>query len=604
MLKGIKKKGIKAKNTGSKTFIKALKRNDKAFASKFGKLLFNSIAKKMAFVFSISIITLGFLIVFILQKSIHFSNEYNRLVDNVFYINEVRVNIIYQPNKILNSCLVGDDIETGSHLKNAKEFLTFLDELKAEIEKDQKYYGNLGAISSVRTPTETYMAYMQEIYDRSVDGKFPPVDPEIQKIVRDMGVEGGKISNGLSGLLTLELERSRDLKQEVEKNFNMMIIICAVMFVFAITVSIILFILFIRRITTSFRELKTELLYVSEGDLSREQVNIRSNDEVEELAYNFNTMSDNLRKVIANVKKAAIEIKDVVAVVTKSTYENEKGSENISQAIENMTHSIDGQRAETNNAISIMKEIKNISQDVNIKVNDISLSAANALEKTKIGNVKLSEYIVHLKDVNVTMEEAVKVLEVLVTQAREMNNILDLIRGISEQTNLLSLNASIEAARAGSAGRGFSVVADEIRKLSDSSKELVDQIANIIEAIQLSMNNMTQKLANSRGELEKSNDMANVVMGSFNDIRDANEVECAMVMEIKRMMEELLAGVANIAESMERIENATNENTLASQDISATVEEETANLQEVSGRMELLEALTKNLEELVMKFKL
>ena len=202
------------------------------------------------------------------------------------------------------------------------------------------------------------------------------------------------------------------------------------------------------------------------------------------------------------------------------------------------------------------------------------------------------------------MEEAVKVLEVLVTQAREMNNILDLIRGISEQTNLLSLNASIEAARAGSAGRGFSVVADEIRKLSDSSKELVDQIANIIEAIQLSMNNMTQKLANSRGELEKSNDMANVVMGSFNDIRDANEVECAMVMEIKRMMEELLAGVANIAESMERIENATNENTLASQDISATVEEETANLQEVSGRMELLEALTKNLEELVMKFKL
>ena len=227
------------------------------------------------------------------------------------------------------------------------------------------------------------MAYMQEIYDRSVDGKFPPVDPEIQKIVRDMGVEGGKISNGLSGLLTLELERSRDLKQEVEKNFNMMIIICAVMFVFAITVSIILFILFIRRITTSFRELKTELLYVSEGDLSREQVNIRSNDEVEELAYNFNTMSDNLRKVIANVKKAAIEIKDVVAVVTKSTYENEKGSENISQAIENMTHSIDGQRAETNNAISIMKEIKNISQDVNIKVNDISLSAANALKRPK-----------------------------------------------------------------------------------------------------------------------------------------------------------------------------------------------------------------------------
>jgi len=599
MLKGIKNKiKVRTKKPGSDI------KNEKSYVDKARKILLNSIAKKIAFVFSISIVIFGFLIVFILLKSIQFSNEYNNLADNVFRINEIRVNIISQPNKILNSCLVGDDLETGSHMESAKGILSFLDKLKAEIETDQKYYGNLGAINAVRTPAEKYIAYIQDIYDRSVDGKYPPVDPDIQKIVWDMGVEGGKISENLSSLLTLELGRSADLQQEVRKNFNMLIIICAVMFVFAVTVSIILFILFIRRITTSIRELKTELLYVSEGDLSREQVNIRSNDEVEELAYNFNIMSDNLRKVIANVKKAAIEIKDVVVVVTKSTYENEKGSENISQALENMTHSIDDQRAETYNAISIMREIKNISQDVNIKVNDISVSAANALEKTKIGNVKLSEYMVHLKDVNVTMEEAVKVLEVLVTQAREMNNILDLIRGISEQTNLLSLNASIEAARAGSAGRGFSVVADEIRKLSDSSKELVDQIANIIEAIQLSMNNMTQKLANSRGELEKSNDMANVVMGSFNDIRDANEVECAMVMEIKRMMEELLAGVANIAVSMERIENAANENTLASQDISATVQEETANLQEVSGRMELLEALTKNLEELVMKFKL
>lgn len=269
-----------------------------------------------------------------------------------------------------------------------------------------------------------------------------------------------------------------------------------------------------------------------------------------------------------------------------------------------MAQSMDNQRAETNNAIVIMNDIKKITQDVNIKVSDISLSAANALEKTEVGNVKLSEYMVQLRDVNMATEEVVQVLEVLVKQAQEMNNILDLIRGISDQTNLLSLNASIEAARAGNAGRGFSVVADEIRKLSDTSKELVEQIANIIDAIQLSMNNMTRKLADNREELEKSNDMAKVVMGSFNDIKDANEVECAMVSEIKKMMEELFAGVVNIAESMERIENATNENTIASQDISATVQEETANLQEVSSRMEMLEELTKNLEDLVLKFKL
>ena len=315
-------------------------------------------------------------------------------------------------------------------------------------------------------------------------------------------------------------------------------------------------------------------------------------------------MSDNLKSIISNVRKAALEIKEVTQVVTRTTIENEKGSENIAFALENMARSMDDQRAETDNALIMMKDIQKISQDVNEKVSDISVSAANALEKAEIGNVKLSEYMVQLKDVNATMEEVVQVSEAFVKQTHEMNSILDSIRDISNQTNLLSLNASIEAARAGDAGRGFAVVADEIRKLSDSSEELVEKIAKIVNSIQLSLTEMKQKLSNGLSELEKSNDMANITMGSFRDIKDANDVECAMALDIKRMMEELFKGITDIAESMAQIENATNENTVVSQDISATVEEETANLEEVASKMGFLEDLTKNLEDLVLKFKL
>lgn len=147
-------------------------------------------------------------------------------------------------------------------------------------------------------------------------------------------------------------------------------------------------------------------------------------------------------------------------------------------------------------------------------------------------------------------------------------------------------------------------MADEIRKLSDSSEELVEKIAKIVNSIQLSLTEMKQKLSNGLSELEKSNDMANITMGSFRDIKDANDVECAMALDIKRMMEELFKGITDIAESMAQIENATNENTVVSQDISATVEEETANLEEVASKMGFLEDLTKNLEDLVLKFKL
>lgn len=594
----------KIKNPKKKMGIKKSVTNKESYIPITRKSFFNSIAKKIAFVFSISIIIFGLLIGFILSKSIQFNNEYNNLVNNIFQINEMKVNIISQPNKIMNSCLVGDDLTTGSQMESAQKILTFLDKLKAELETDKKYFGNLGAINAVRSPAEKYIAYIQQIYDMGVDGKYPSVTPEIQKIVKDMGVEGGQISNNLSSLLTLELARSADVQQEIEKDFKALIALCIIIFALAVIVSVILFVIIIRRITTSIKKLKNELKQMSEGDLSRENVHISSNDEVEELAHNFNIMSENLKKIISNVRNAATEIKEAAEAVTKTTIENEKGSENIAFALENMAKSMDDQQSETDKTIVLMKEIKDISQDVNDKVSDISVSATNALDKAEIGNVKLSEYMVQLKDVNTTMEEVVQASDVFVKQINEMNSILDLIRGISNQTNLLSLNASIEAARAGEAGRGFAVVADEIRKLSDSSEELVGQIATIVNTLQSSMNDMTRKLANSREELDKSNDMAKITMGSFGDIKDANCVECEMVLDIKRMMQELFTGVTNIVDSMERIEKATSENTMASQDISATVEEETANLEEVAGRMEQLKNLTNNLEDLVLKFKL
>lgn len=571
---------------------------------KISDLFWNSIGKKIALVFLFSVVVLVFLIVFILLKSVHFNDKYNNLVNNVFRINEIRVNIISQPNKILNSCLAGDSLEEGAHLENAKAFLAFLDELKADLETDNRYFGNIGAVNSVRGPAEKYVAYIEEIYNKSADGKYPPADSEIQKIVKDMGVAGNQVSNNLSSLLTLELARSSDLQQEIAKEFRQLIITSVVISALAVVISIFLFVIIISRISTSIKKLRTEFVYMAEGDLSREKVNITTNDEIGQLADNFNIMSDNLKNIISSVRKAALEINEVTEAVMKSTVENEKGSENIAFALENMSKSMDDQRTETNRVLDMMKDIQKISQDVTSKVSDISVNAANALEKAEIGNVKLSEYMVQLKDVNMTMEEVVRVSEAFVEQTHQMIIILNSIREISNQTNLLSLNASIEAARAGDTGKGFAVIADEIRKLSDSTEELVGQIAGIVNSIQVSLTEMKEKLANSLVELEKSNDMANVTMGSFRDIKDANDIECAMVMDIKRMMEELFQGIMNMAESMAQIENATNENTAVSQDISATVEEETANLEEVSGKMAFLENLTKNLESLVLKFKL
>lgn len=571
---------------------------------KISDLFWNSIGKKIALVFLFSVVVLVFLIMFILLKSVHFNDKYNNLVNNVFRINEIRVNIISQPNKILNSCLAGDSLEEGAHLENAKAFLAFLDELKADLETDNRYFGNIGAVNSVRGPAEKYVAYIEEIYNKSADGKYPPADSEIQKIVKDMGVAGNQVSNNLSSLLTLELARSSDLQQEITREFRQLIITSVVISALAVVISIFLFVIIISRISTSIKKLRTEFVYMAEGDLSREKVNITTNDEIGQLADKFNIMSDSLKNIISSVRKAALEINEVTEAVMKSTVENEKGSENIAFALENMSKSMDDQRTETNRVLDMMKDIQKISQDVTSKVSDISVNAANALEKAEIGNVKLSEYMVQLKDVNMTMEEVVRVSEAFVEQTHQMIIILNSIREISNQTNLLSLNASIEAARAGDTGKGFAVIADEIRKLSDSTEELVGQIAGIVNSIQVSLTEMKEKLANSLVELEKSNDMANVTMGSFRDIKDANDIECAMVMDIKRMMEELFKGIMNMAESMAQIENATNENTAVSQDISATVEEETANLEEVSGKMAFLENLTKNLESLVLKFKL
>ncbi|HOO28146.1 MAG TPA: methyl-accepting chemotaxis protein, partial [Lachnospiraceae bacterium] len=227
-----------------------------------------------------------------------------------------------------------------------------------------------------------------------------------------------------------------------------------------------------------------------------------------------------------------------------------------------------------------------------------------SMERAQKGSTDIEQYTNQLSEVNQIMNQLSGVASELNTSTQEMNTIIESIANISSQTTLLSLNASIEAARAGQAGRGFAVVATEIKKLADDTQAAANRIGSIIEQVQGNVEEMTVKMQAGLTQLDKSNELARVTQGSFGDIREGTLVVNEDVQNIVSYMDEMSGIVEYVTKSVKGITDAIEQNVSMTTEISKTVESETESLQEVKESAGNLETLAQELHAAVLEFKL
>lgn len=407
----------------------------------------------------------------------------------------------------------------------------------------------------------------------------------------------------------------------------------------------------------SLHEMANTAEEISNGDLTME---VTPKSDHDDLGNAFKKMVSSLRVTVASVASNAAELNQSAAELSEASMQARAATDQITSSMQQMASSSQNQTstvATTSNAVDqmakaiegvargsqeqsqsvakateITDQINTAIRQVAQNANEVATDSASAADAAKNGSQIVEGTLAGMQTIKTTVDAASEKIEDLGKRSLEIGAIVETIEEIASQTNLLALNAAIEAARAGEHGKGFAVVADEVRKLAERSSLATKEIGTLIKGIQTTVSDAVKAMAESSREVQVGVSNANLAGKALVDILAATTAvnkQAALASEATARMEQasqqLVTAVDSVSEIVEQntaateemaatssevslaidhIASASEENSAEVEQVSASTEEMSAQIAEVTEAAASLSSMAKALDQIVAGFKL
>ncbi len=360
----------------------------------------------------------------------------------------------------------------------------------------------------------------------------------------------------------------------------------------------------VRSIVIPLNRVNAQLRAIAEGegDLTRE-LTVASRDEIGMLGQSFNRMLRNLREIILQVRSHAEQVAASAEELNASSEQTSQAAKQIAETVQGVVLGTDKQVQGVEEGSREVQEMAAGIRQISSRAERVTAAAVDTSELATNGNRTIQEAVARMNGMSETIDHLSRLVRGLGERSRQIGQIVDAITDIAGQTNLLALNAAIEAARAGEHGRGFAVVADEVRKLAEQASASAGQITQLVGMIQSEIEEAVVSM--QRGTEEVAAGMAGVSEAgeAFARIRAAVLDVTGQIQEVSAASRSLTASTEKVAQAMREIAGVTETTAARTLDVSAATEEQLASMEEIHASAASLAGLADELEKLMGRFK-